>query len=605
MGSAGFDGEDESQPSTSNGKKYKSPRRLRQDFSAVNYASVPRKLRSAIKNRGRESVVSPLSISKKQRHVLIGVQSLRKNGAKKSKLNMKPGHITKDEEEVAETLYALAHMFSDANNSNQPGSNDEQLKTKSSAILEPGSSMKPIEDTGTLTLHEESRKISSKVTLDTSCQSSIMVDSMAQVVKQPELPNSKQPAIPSTFGVQSDLRPGDRPAVATVDMTTSSDKEAIDQKPVTATQYGKNYNPIVDKSKGLYLSSLSATGVSSSETPGPSCLRLPAWFESTNYASQPRAPEEDINPEKYTRAPVESKTLWKKCSAHVYISRLIKVLQISERKDGLLEKPTQLTTCEGAELRPHVSSHNETMGIHGISSSGITHSAEIQNDILLHKRPLEDQHLASETSALCSSSKQSYDFLSLGSGVCGLDANDGIDRSGHSHEALEQFHRSSQNHSATLLSLPQNGYSSTFHGHNTALAAQQIQLPQYLNSRFTSQMGQQLESQQQKWAAQLPKPYNTGGVGAPHLPNWKNRGRGSSSVLNYAHTLFPHLDAALASKYQQFSPSQQQLMAMNSSMPLSNAKRHHHQLAFGFERNGTAFYHENIQQLQLPCNQHL
>ncbi|KAI3464840.1 hypothetical protein Pfo_021503 [Paulownia fortunei] len=597
MGSLGFYGEDESQPSTSNGKKYKLPRTLLDGCGAGNHASVPRKLRSAIKKRGRESVTSLLPISRKQHHVSNGVETLKRGGAKKSKLNMKQGDITKDEEEVAETLYALASMFSDTYKANQPGLDDEPPETKSSAILEAGSSMNAVQDTGILTLREESRKISSKVTLEAAS------------------------GHPSASGVQSNLSLGPRPRVSTLDITPSGE-QAIDLEQVTASgiQYGKNYYPMDDKHNGLFLSpSLSATGAPSSETQG-SCLRLPAWFESTNYASQPRVIENSVTSEKYTQVAVESKKSWKRSSAHVYISRLIKVLQISERKEGLLEKPTQVTACGGAELQPHVSTHNQMTGVNGrnggVSFNGIApaaaekDSAEIQNDIRLHKRPIQDQQLASETSASCST-KQGYDFLSLGTGVCGLDASEGVNSEGCSHEAPKQFHVSymqSENHSAMLFSLAQNGYSSIFHGHISALAAQQVQPPQYLSSTgFTTPTGRQLELQQQKWAAQLPTQYNAGGVGgAPHLPDWKNGGRDSPSMLNYAHALFPHLHAALGSKYQQFSPPQQQLMAINSSLPLSNVKRHHyHHLPLGFERNGAAFYPENMQQLQLPCNQHL
>lgn len=109
-----------------------------------------------------------------------------------------------------------------------------------------------------------------------------------------------------------------------------------------------------------------------------------------------------------------------------------------------------------------------------------------------------------------------------------------------------------------------------------------------------------MESQQQMWAAQLQAQYNMGGGGVPRMPDWKN-GVDSASMLNYAHSLFPHLHDALGSKYHQhLSPSQQQVMAINS-----NISRLHHNLPLGFERNGTVFRPENMAQLQLPCNQHL
>ncbi|KAK6131274.1 hypothetical protein DH2020_034984 [Rehmannia glutinosa] len=351
----------------------------------------------------------------------------------------KQGQITKDEEEVAETLYALASMFSDTNKANQPGSDDEPHETKSSAIPEAGSSMNAVEDSGIPTLREESTKISSKVTLEAS---------------------SKQPSPPSGSVVESDFGVGPRPRASTFD-TTPSGEHAIDL-------------------------------------------------------------------EKYTRVAVESKKTWKRSSAHVYISRLIKVLQISEGKELSLEKPTQLTTSVDAHQMTGINGRNGGLSFNGIDPAAEKDSsAEIQNDILLHKGPIQDQPL--------------------------------------------------------------------------------VQLPQYLsntaNSSFPARTGRQLDLQQQKWAAQLSTQYNNGGVGSPNLPDWKNGKMDSpSSMLNYTQAIFPHL---LGSKYQQFSPQQQQLMSINSSLHHPNIKLHHHQFPLGFERNGAAFYSENIPQLQLPCDQHL
>ncbi|KAL8524067.1 hypothetical protein ACS0TY_013874 [Phlomoides rotata] len=392
-------GEDDSQPS--------SCKTLLDGCGAVNHASVPKKLRSAIKKRGRESITItfPIPIPKKKHHI---------------KLNTRKGHITKDEEEVAETLYALAG--------------------------------------------EESRKTGSKIT--------------AHVLE------------PTTPGFRSDL------------LCREID---LQQGGVSGVQY--------DKCKGP----------PTSET-HKSCSRFPAWFESTILSSQPRVTENSITP-----VSVESKNSWKRCTAHVYISRLIKVLQISQRKESLPEKPTQLlTACGGAELQlcgNQIAGRNS-----GASSSGI------QKD-------------SSETSALCSF-KQGYDFLCLGAGERG-------------DEARIQYHApymQSQDHSAMLFPLPQNGH---FYTQNSALPSQQQQqVPQYHHTSFTARTGQEQQLLQ---------------------TNYINRsgGRGessSASVLNYAHALFPHLNAALAAKYQH------QLLPLNNMLPLG-LKRQQYHLPLGFERN--------------------
>lgn len=623
MGSVPFAGEDESQPSTSNGKSCKLSRTLLDGCDGVNHASIPRKLRSVIKKRGRESITSPLLMSRKQRHVSTAVDTVKKDGAKKSKLKTKQGqHITKDEEEVAETLYALAGFFSDANKADQQEFDDEKPEIKSSATLEEGRSINAARDTCPM-LQEETRKMSSKVTLKAVFPSSNLVNSTAKEINsqtleapQPEFFSSKQAVTPNAYGGQSELSPcsSSRPLVSILSMNKNGEQEIhLDQVTASGSQYGKNCSSIGEQYKDLLLSP-NATRATSSET-HKSCPsgRIHSLFESTNFSSQPRAIENKITTEKETRAP-ESNMSWKRCSAHVYISRLIKVLQISDRKEELPVQPTQSTTCGGAERQPSVSIHNQMPRINGRNGDAYFSAidlfsakkdlSDIQNNILLDKRPIQDQQMASETSTL-GSAKQGYDFLSLGTGLCGLDTGKSAKGAGSFREPPQQFHMpylQSQNHSSMFCSLPQNGYSSSFHSHNSALAAQQVQLPQYHSStvNFTGRTGQQMESQQQKWAAELQAQYNMGGGGVPRMPEWKN-GVDSASMLNYAHSLFPHLHDALGSKYQQLSPSQQQVMAINSNI----SRLHHNHLPLRFERNGTVFRSENMAQLQLPCNQHL
>lgn len=122
------------------------------------------------------------------------------------------------------------------------------------------------------------------------------------------------------------------------------------------------------------------------------------------------------------RPPIDAKKSWKKCSAHVYISRLIKVLQITEGKDGSPLQPTQLTTHEG--LKQGASEANKLQVVikngstGAVSTIGVARSAadkslnEVNNAILLHKRLLEDQQHASTTSGPYASQKK-VSFLLL------------------------------------------------------------------------------------------------------------------------------------------------------------------------------------------------
>ncbi|KAF5199837.1 hypothetical protein FRX31_010578 [Thalictrum thalictroides] len=90
------------------------------DRNGVDHSKVPRKLRSAMCKRNRESLSPPLSYIKKPHHTALGMEGPRMNGSSnKFKQNSKQegeegriisGTITKDEEEVVETLFSLARM---------------------------------------------------------------------------------------------------------------------------------------------------------------------------------------------------------------------------------------------------------------------------------------------------------------------------------------------------------------------------------------------------------------------------------------------------------------------------------------------------------------
>ncbi|KAL2241962.1 UNVERIFIED_CONTAM: hypothetical protein Sindi_0314200 [Sesamum indicum] len=518
MGSVRFVGDDESQPSATIKKKNKLPRKLLDDCGVVNHAPVPRRLRSAIKKRARESITPPLLISRKQLHMSNGVEMIRVDGAKKSRLNMKHGQITKDEEEVAETLYSLVDMFSDITKTNKPVLDGEPSEIKPSTKVEAGSSMTAAAKDAEISMQqEESGEINTRVTLESACHSSVLVNSTEEVLKyqslddaqQSELAFSEQSAIPIVSGIPSNSSLGPRPKMSTLDMIQSCEQTtAQKQVAISGIQYGNHHYPKEDKYKGLLLEpSLSSTGVVGSNTQGSGPLSLPdifpAWFENTNCATQPIVNE------------------------------------------------------------------------HGITAD---------------KGP---------------------DFMSLDAG--GSDSSGGVNRAGCSREALNQFnvsYQQPQNHSAMLFSLSQNGYSSTFHDHTSTAAAPKVQLPPYLsNTRggtVAAPLGQQLESQQQKWTSQLQAQYSPSGVGRPHLlPDWQNGGGNSPSLLNYAQALFPHLHSVMGSKYQHFSPPQQQNSPINSTLTLSNVERHHHRLNSAYERNGTALCSENSSHMQLLCNQQL
>ncbi|CAA0818561.1 Unknown protein [Striga hermonthica] len=436
----------------------------------------------------------------------------------------KQGHLTKDEEEVAETLYALASMFSDTNKANQPGSSDDPTSSK----LLNGEDADEVEDTPNLS--------GSKGKL-------VKLQSFKEA-KTPESSSSKQTS---------------RPQV-------SSELIDFGQATVSGYQNGKNNGKC---------SFQSPTRTRSCNTNGSS-LRVPVWLESTNT-------------EKCTQNTVQSEKSWKRSSAHVYISRLIKVLQIPENREGSLENFSNLSTSGGA----HNLTRSNGSRITDALFSGTTHSAankelaKIEHDVFSNNKTfIQDRQLAQETSALCSSAKEDFhDFLSLGT-TSYSDVN-----KEHIHEAPKQFHAPSYVQQSQKYS---------------GLTTQQVQLPQYLSSSSTvngSFPGPM------DWR---PAQYNnSGGVGPANLPDWKNGNTGSP--LNCAQALFPHL---LGSNQQHFSPqhSQQHIMkmsAISSTLPLPkveiNLRHHQHyqhhnrQFPLGFfERGKVPLYSDNVQQLQLP-----
>lgn len=73
-------------------------------------------------------------------------------------------------------------------------------------------------------------------------------------------------------------------------------------------------------------------------------------------------------------------------------------------------KPTQPTACGGPELQSRVRIDGRNEGTH-FSAINIFHtkkdSSETHNGVF-HKRPIQDQQTASETSAFCSSKQVSF-----------------------------------------------------------------------------------------------------------------------------------------------------------------------------------------------------
>ncbi|XP_075483466.1 uncharacterized protein LOC142523640 isoform X2 [Primulina tabacum] len=579
MGSVGFCGESEPQPSTSNSKKFKLPRKLVDECCAVNNAAIPRKLRSAIKKRGLESMPN----SKKQ-------NPLRKSGAKKSRLNMKQGHITKDEKEVAETLYLLANMFYDAIKTDERGFDVHPSETNSSTVLETGSTMTAAQDAG---------KIAARATLEALCQTSNLEDSTSKIAQLKSFDDPLLSKLPISKQYPILLASEDR-----TNLVTSASKTKISALTTVPSDWGitmeqvaapgiqncprEDKNNVCEVDLLLWRSHLSSTVTQGTETlescPRSSINKLPAWFDTTNHVIQHPTPEESFTKNKHHLVKAEPMRLRKRCSAHIYICHFIKVMQVSDRKEGL---PGTLF-----EPGPHINIEYQKNGIDHTSGPLSFSVSSIQDTILLRKSLFQDQQQASKMHASCSPLKQVSSLVTLSDRlfVCHvswtikfLQGSDFLSLAGHSDEVLKQSHSSymqSQNNLAMLLPQPQNCYS-TFLDRSSAVAIEQ--LPPFHSSRVAA-----------LFAAQSPP----AGLPTTYLQERENGESDSSFFVNCAQArpLFPHMHSSPGLNYQQFN-------TIHPPPSLSNVKGHGLRLPSGFDRNRATCYPGNMSQLQIFCNQ--
>lgn len=109
-----------------------------------------------------------------------------------------------------------------------------------------------------------------------------------------------------------------------------------------------------------------------------------------------------------SQAVVDEKKLRKKCSTHVYISRLISVLKVTDTKDSLpLHEASAQGTMSG-DKKLHMIKNGSTGVVftNDIACSASEDSpSKLSNAILLHKKPCDDQQV-SMNSGLCTTDKQ-------------------------------------------------------------------------------------------------------------------------------------------------------------------------------------------------------
>nr|XP_023914948.1 uncharacterized protein LOC112026492 isoform X1 [Quercus suber] len=535
-------------------KRFKVPKKFFDDCNGVDHASVPRKLRSATKKRNRESISQPLPDSKKLNHKISGVESFIKNGAKKSKLSMKQcgsdkfprktvtGPITKDEEEVVETLYALAGMFPNNDASEKSKLDSESMEAKPSAMpVSKESPMPTLEDSAvtndnlslTPLITAEAANLSSN--FESSPEETAKVDSLDElsVQEKPVSPESKKismesdcsgrqlnlhsmsflansesrnenPLRYSDLSLDTRLKPPAQPGTPIIDV-----KPEIALGPVSVIAIGSQpeQQDVIKESKkngpALWpgLSSEASHGVGSHGLLQSSDAKIPGWLDTATFAPRHRSFENGSLTGKVSKVVVNKKP-WKRCATHFHISHLIQILNIQENQERLPLQPNQLRPQEGSGLGVLMAINN-FQGVDNrlnaiASPSNVCNSTTERNiseakiGSLQRQRLHQDQPQAALASGPYNSQQQGFDFLSLSTGGGGVEAKNSVSRAGNGLDSSPQFqvpYLQSLAQKQTLMpfSMPQSRYTSSAYSDQLSVAPAaahqvQLQLPLYLGS---------------------------------------------------------------------------------------------------------------------------
>ncbi|KAH8509586.1 hypothetical protein H0E87_011367 [Populus deltoides] len=663
--------------STSN-KRFKLPRKFLDDCDGVDHATVPRKLRSAMKKRNRESISPRVPDSKKLKHPNSGVESPKRDGLKKSRLNVKQpspdwsreqsvcGPITKDEEEVVETLYSLAGMFAD----NEEPKNDCKLDN-TSLDASPSTLQEPTvkEDLNLISLPRID-EAAEKTLLDETPEVDYLNKPSAQ--ERPYLPTDKiqgelgsratQMNLPPILAKQEELKslcnsinlfiaPEQYRNTPKVKHSTRLET-SVERKPdialgltTTVSQLDQRHTICQSKNNGPALwpglsSTVSSGACNHGSSSQSSATKFPSWMDTALGATRPNSFQNCSSIGKVSKVSTDKRSL-KRSTTHVYISHLIRVLQIPESKDSLplhLNQPRpQDILRQGAFMTMNDFNDNRN-GLNGATSARAIinmvdkNSNQVEMGTLL-QRTLQDQPQTSSASGVHNSQKQTFNFLSLSTDGSGLEANNSSSGVGKRSEQSAQLqfpylHSHLQQQHSTLVPFPmsQTYYSSSSQPDQPAAAQQaQIQQPSYLGhlycgtraspTGFTkqqqkqSQQQQQLQHQQNRlWAAQLvAAQYRTLGnsTATTQLPNWQNGRQGSPAQISFAQTIIPTSSSqeAIGPKHAQIS-QQQQLMTI-TTLPHARVRRQDHHLSSVYEETGGGFRTGGALPLQLLCNESL
>ncbi|XP_019414825.1 PREDICTED: uncharacterized protein LOC109326579 isoform X2 [Lupinus angustifolius] len=600
--------------------------KLSKNCNGVDHASVP-----PMKKRSHESTLTD-SVKVK------GIESAEKDGIKKSK---KPcwstsqavcGAITKDEQEVAETLFSLAGMFPhNASDASKTELECQSLPEESANASFEGATQdacpcpeRSPEGAAKITslnetvgqqqndFSESAKLLMASHSTDKKKATSVLVNSSKVALHDSELYlamglNVPRQALNSQIGKQPDME------LETVGIDSKPEQHVIkDQK--------ENEGPALWPG----LSSRASSGTNAPYLRS-SAAKAPDWLNAAICASKQdvmESPSSGTIPEVVTHT-----KSWKSCAAHVHISHLIQSLEVSKgqvKNEANVYKLHQTRVQQGSkcgdlkEVDNLNGMRNGTTSAAGtVHSSTMRSSNEAKNSTLQKQCYYNDISQAPPTPRVYGPHNESFNFLSLSSGANGLKVNDNFNKGGSRLEPLSKyqvpnFQTLQQQHGLMPMPRPQSQYASTSYHDEHPFAGPQVRLqqPHYYGSsplsgtHYSSTISN--KQHQSFWTVQPATPQGRSAdfqLRDSQYHNWQSGWHGSSALSSRAQVIVPHSPEALGSKIT--SISEQQLFALASSLPPSRTTGLNIHLPSVCEESRGRFHSSGTPSLQLLCDERI
>ncbi|KAH1095711.1 hypothetical protein GYH30_040812 [Glycine max] len=570
-----------------------------------NVTSVPRKLRSATKKRGRESM---LLDSEKVKHKMDGIESLKKDSVKKSKKqgmwrDWSPregasGAITKDEEEVAETLYALAGMFPhNASNHNSTDLDGKSLPDNSSVLQD-------LEDNASDALQASATApVASPSCHESSAGEASKTSWLNEAVgqKQPDLPDSPTLLMSSrstsltinlqTMPVAVKHEKSSKVALHDSELCLAMGQSRISQverKPNVAFEAARNIDckqqqhMIKDQkgNEGLALcpglALVAPVGQASLQS---SATKAPDWLEAAIHDSKMDSMETSTSSS--SGRIFIPKRSWKRCAAHVHISHLIKSLEVPKTqviKESELFGCHQMREHEGSKRGVLLEVHSSNRMKIGITSSTLRNPHESKNIILQRQSHYRDISQAAPTPVVYGPQKQNFNFLSLSAGSNGLKLDNNYNKIGSRLEPLSKLQvpylqSLTPLHGGIPIPATQRQYASTSYLNQLSVAGPQVllQQPHYFgNPLYGTHYGSTVSHKQEHqslWGVQQAEQGRSTvnfNILRTQYPNWQSGRHDSSALSPCAQAILPCSPASqeiFGSKITSISGQQKQHLA--------------------------------------------